>query len=85
MNKPKGSKREAEIQKRIIERYQAAGYIVVKLMLTNCNGIPDLMLLRDGRTIFVEVKRPGEVPRPLQQYRIEQLRQAGFEVRVETE
>ena len=61
---------ESKIQARIIKRLEAQGYYVVKLILTNKNGIPDLLVLKDGKAFFVEVKRPGEKPRPLQEYRI---------------
>lgn len=69
---------ESEIQRRIIRRYESMGYIVVKITLCNKNGFPDLMLLKDGKASFIEVKRPGEKPRPLQQYRLQELRDAGF-------
>ncbi len=35
-----------------------------------------------GRAAFVEVKAPGQKPRPLQVHRMEQLRQLGFKVYV---
>lgn len=76
---------ESEIQRRIMKRYEALGYIVVKITLCNKSGFPDLMLLKDGKASFVEVKRPGAKPRPLQEYRIDQLRTAGFDVAVLTE
>ncbi len=78
------SKTESDVQRRIIRQYEAEGYIVVKLVLTNKNGIPDLLLLKDGVASFVEVKRRGCKPRPLQEYRIQQLREAGFRVEVVT-
>ena len=73
---------ESKIQSRIIKRLEAQGYYVVKLILTNKNGIPDLLVLKDGRTFFVEVKRPGEKPRPLQEYRMNELRELGFNCEV---
>lgn len=76
---------ESAIQRKIIKRYEADGYIVVKIGLTNKPGFPDLLLLKDGKASFVEVKRPGCKPRPLQEYRINELRKAGFDVDVLTE
>lgn len=35
-----------------------------------------------GRVVFVEVKAPGEKPRPIQNLRIQQLRNLGFHVTV---
>ncbi|MCC8038204.1 MAG: VRR-NUC domain-containing protein [Bacteroidales bacterium] len=76
---------ESEIQRNIVRRYEREGYIVVKITLCNKSGFPDLMLLRDGVASFVEVKRPGQKPRPLQRYRMDELRKAGFAVQVLTE
>lgn len=76
---------ESVIQSKIIKRYENAGYIVVKIGLCNKGGFPDLMLLKDGKASFVEVKRPGQKPRPLQEYRLKELRDAGFEAIVLTE
>lgn len=73
---------ESKIQARIIKRLESEGYYVVKLILTSKNGIPDLLLLKDGKASFVEVKRPGKNPRPLQEYRINELRKLGFECKV---
>lgn len=70
---------ESVVQSRIIARYEKAGYLVVKMILTNKNGIPDLLCLKDGKALFVEVKRKGCKPRPLQEYRMQELRQKGFE------
>lgn len=73
---------ESKIQARIIKRLEAEGYCVVKLILTNKNGIPDLLVLKDGKAFFVEVKRPGEKPRPLQEYRMRELTELGFKCEV---
>jgi len=70
---------EQAIQKKISDHYTKQGYLVVKLMKTNRNGMPDLMLLKDGTTKFIEVKKKGGIIAPLQKYRIEQLRKFGFD------
>lgn len=75
---------ESKIQYNAIKRLQAEGWLPVKLTLTNLPGMPDLMALKDGVVRFFEVKRPGCKPRPLQEYRIKQLRDLGFEVEVIT-
>lgn len=76
---------ESAIQRKIIERYEAHGYIAVKINLCSKPGFPDLMMLKDGKAVFIEVKRPGKRPRPLQRYRIDELRKAGFVAIVLTE
>jgi hypothetical protein len=69
---------EKDIQSRIIKKLEADNWLVIKLIQTNLNGIPDLLCLRDGKAVFIEVKRLGGKIAPLQEYRIEQLRKKGF-------
>jgi Holliday junction resolvase len=71
--------RESIIQSQIKKHLEANGWMVIKLIQTSVNGIPDLMALKNGRTVFIEVKQPGKKPNDLQQYRIEKLHKAGFE------
>jgi len=71
---------ESEIQNKITKLYQKEGWMVVKLIKTTVNGICDLMCLRNGKTIFIEVKQPGKVPTPLQLFVHDELRKQGFDV-----
>jgi Holliday junction resolvase len=73
---------EQAIQKKISDKLKKEGWIVVKLIKTTMNGIPDLMALRNGETLFVEVKRPKGVLKPLQELRIQELREQGFRAEV---
>jgi Holliday junction resolvase len=70
--------RESLIQTQIRKHLEKEGWMVIKLIQTSMNGIPDLMALKNGRTVFIEVKQPGKRPTDLQQYRIEKLHKAGF-------
>ena len=70
---------ESQIQKKIIDNFTNRGFLVVKLMKTNTNGIPDLMVLKDGVCKFIEVKKPNGKISELQKYRIKQLRKQKFE------
>jgi Holliday junction resolvase len=56
----------------------------VKLIKTTCNGIPDLMCLKDGKTIFIEVKTEKGIVSELQKHRHDELRKKGFEVLILT-
>jgi Holliday junction resolvase-like predicted endonuclease len=47
---------------------------VVKLIKTNRNGIPDLLAVKENRTIFVEVKQESGKLSEIQRYRINELR-----------
>ena len=75
---------ESKIQANIKARFERAGWMVVKLIQTNCNGIPDLMCMKSGRTIFIEVKQPKREPTELQKYRHAELIKQGFDVWVIT-
>ena len=70
---------ESKIQKQIIDNFTNRGFMVVKLMKTNTNGIPDLLILKNGIAKFVEVKKPGGKISQLQKYRIKKLREQGFD------
>lgn len=66
-------------QSKIKKEYEKKGYKVIKLAKTNTNGITDLMCLKDGNIIFIEVKEANDTLKPLQKYRIDELRGLGFE------
>lgn len=72
-------KSEQQIQKAISDYHESNGALVIKLMKTNCNGVPDLLILKDGVAKFIEVKKPGGKIAELQKYRIKLLRAQGFE------
>ena len=73
---------EQNIQSKIKARLQREGWTVVKLIKTSMNGIPDLLALRDGVAMFIEVKTPTGRLSPVQAHVIEQLIAAGFTVKI---
>lgn len=75
--------REKEIEKKLRLAVKQAGGICPKLVSPGTDGMPDRMVLLPGGCIgFVEVKAPGEKPRPLQLARHRLLRSLGFPVYV---
>ncbi len=44
--------REAELQKKIVDRLNRHGWSCIKLIQTNMNGIPDLMCIRKGFEVW---------------------------------
>jgi len=72
--------KESVIQSRLREKLEAAGWLVIKLIATSKPGIPDLLALRAGEAVFIEVKQIRQKARPLQMYRHDQLRRYGFKV-----
>ena len=75
--------REKKIEQKLVQAVKASGGICPKLVCPGFDGMPDrLVLLPMGRIAFVEVKRYGEKPRPLQEARHGMLRRLGFPVYV---
>ncbi len=75
--------REKLLEQKLVKAVKAAGGIAPKFISPGLAGMPDrLVLLPEGKMAFVEVKRPGMKPRPLQIKRHRMLRQLGFKVYV---
>lgn len=74
---------EQQIQSKIIKKLESEGWYVVKLIKTNKNGIPDLLAIKESKTVFIEVKKPKVgVLSPLQDYRIKELQSHGITAKV---
>ena len=72
---------EQKVQTKRIKELESQGYYVIKLIKTNKNGIPDIIALHPEKgVLFSEVKRADGKLSPLQKYRIEELKQKGFNV-----
>lgn len=72
---------EANLLRRITAEARKRGYGVIRLSLRPgvASGWPDLLILiPGGRALFVEVKRRGKAPTPLQKKRLNDLRTLGF-------
>lgn len=75
--------REKTLERKLAEAVKAMGGIAPKFVSPGFAGMPDrLVLLPGGKCGFVEVKRRGEKPRPLQEIRHGMLRRLGFKVYV---
>ncbi len=66
-------------QKKVKEEYEKMGYIVVSVVRLSVNGYPDLLCMKDGKCIWIECKEGKDTLKPLQRYRIDELRKNGFE------
>ena len=74
---------EQQIQNKRIKELEAEGYYVIKLKLTNKNGIPDLLALPRGcDVLFSEIKKPKGELSELQKYRLKELEKYGFKTEV---
>lgn len=72
---------ERQIEQRLVTETRKRGGMALKFVSPSFAGMPDrLILLPDGKMAFVEVKAPGQKPRPLQVKRHAMLRKFGFKV-----
>jgi hypothetical protein len=75
--------REKTVEQKLVRAVKARGGICPKLVSLGFDGMPDRIVLLPGRHFgFVEVKAPGEKPRPLQVSRHRLLGRLGFQVYV---
>lgn len=73
--------RERDVERKLVNAIKASGGICPKWVAPGFDGVPDrIVLMPGGKIAFVEVKAPGEKPRPLQLSRHELLRRLGFKV-----
>jgi len=72
-------KRESAIEQNIVsyslERYRVGS---IKLNVMSNAGYPDRLFLFPRRPTWLEIKKPGEEPTPLQYTRLQELEQLGY-------
>jgi len=78
--------RESYVQSKLIDGLTQRGWWARKITSPSRNGIPDVVCARDGRVIWVEVKRDGDRKGPtrdeIREMRV--MREHGLECRVVT-
>ena len=73
--------REYVVENEFVKAVRKAGGVAYKLTSQTANGLPDrLVLFFPAKTVFVELKAPGKMLRPLQRKRRYQLMQLGFPI-----
>jgi Holliday junction resolvase len=71
----------SNFQKKLIKKYKQKGWFVIKTIRLNVSGMPDLILLKAGQTIFIESKELKDTLSELQKLRIDQLIRNGFDAK----
>ena len=75
--------REKYIEQKFRKAVKESGGLALKFVSPGFDGMPDRIVLFPGGLIgFVEIKVPGQTPRPLQISRHKLLRQFGFKAYV---
>ncbi len=69
---------EHVIEAKLKKAVEASGGLCWKLVCPGTSGVPDRICLMNSQAVFVELKAPGQKPRPIQLRRMNQLRQQGF-------
>jgi hypothetical protein len=73
--------RESAIEKRFVKEVEKRGGKAPKWVSPGNRGVPDrLVILPDGRTVYVEMKAPGKKLQPLQEKWARMLREMGHKV-----
>lgn len=66
--------RERVVEQALIQAVEQRGGLCWKFVSPGTAGVPDrIIILPNGKVGFVELKAPGKKPRPLQQWRLEQI------------
>lgn len=70
---------ESAITRSIVTAAKGLGWWTFKVAggPMQTSGIPDLLCLKGGRAVFLEVKQPGKKPTPLQVHRMQEIREIG--------
>jgi len=70
---------EKVIQKEILDYLKEQGYYVIKVVVANVSGVPDILFCKDGRFCAVEVKATGKKKQvtELQKLHIEMIHASG--------
>lgn len=75
--------REATIEARLVREVRKLGGLCYKFTSPGNPGVPDrIVILPDGRTIYVELKTEIGRLAKIQQWQLEEMRKRGADVRV---
>lgn len=65
-------------QNKLKKQMQSKGYTVVSVIKLSANGYPDLLCMKDGKSVWIECKEKNDTLKPLQKHRIDELINNGF-------
>jgi hypothetical protein len=74
--------REFAIEQYLVKRVKELNGGVRKVRWVSCRGAPDRFVMLPGAAVWVELKAPGEKPKPHQLREHERMRAAGQRVEV---
>lgn len=68
---------EKSIERRLADYCKKADILCLKFVSPGNKGVPDRILIRQGRVLFLELKQKGKRPTPLQFHTLEKFREHG--------
>lgn len=71
---------ESQLERKVTQWCKNRGLLTYKFVSPNNRGVPDRIIISNGRILFLELKQPGKKPTKLQEYELERLRKAGCRV-----
>jgi len=71
---------EKTFEKRLRDEVKKMGGLALKIYSLSFSGLPDRLILHDGRAVFCELKSEGEKPRKRQEIVHKILLSLGFKV-----
>jgi hypothetical protein len=70
---------EKVLERHLSDYCREENIIYIKGSAAGKRGFPDRMLIRSGKVLFLELKRKGCKPRPIQRYWMNKLREEGID------
>lgn len=68
----------SKFQAEVIKEYEGNGYTVLNIIKLSANGYPDLLCIKLGEPqTWIECKESDDTLKPLQKFRIDELRNLG--------
>lgn len=64
---------EKDLERKFVNAIKKIGGLTYKFVSPGNAGVPDRIVIYKGDVVFVELKRPGEEPRPLQKAVFDQM------------
>ena len=68
---------EKDLERQVVNYCKAKGVLTYKFTSPAHRGVPDRVMLANGRVLFLELKRPGGKPTALQLREMQKIEQAG--------
>lgn len=73
---------EKQIEQKLKEEVEKLGGLCWKFVSPGNIGVPDRLVIHEGKVIFVELKASNGKVRPIQSLRLRQLKRRGMKVAV---